>query len=189
MQNTKEKIRQLALTRRRSLFNDEKINASKAITSAIIKSNYFKESNNIGCYLSMNEEVNTKFLIEAIQKSGKSLFLPKIQPGATINFIQTNKDTKYSSNQYGIKEPLSNEDYDIKKIDLIIVPLVAFDSKGNRIGMGGGYYDKKFQYLTQNDKKPLLIGIAFDCQQFKKIQSDKWDVSLKHIFIESGCIF
>jgi 5-formyltetrahydrofolate cyclo-ligase len=189
MQNAKEKIRQIALTRRRSLINDEKINASKAITNAIIKSNYFIEAESIGCYLSMNEEVNTKFLIEVIQKSGKSLFLPKIQPDATINFIQANKDTKYSSNQYGIKEPLDNKGYDIKKIDLIIVPLVAFDSKGNRIGMGGGYYDKKFQYLNHNDIKPILIGIAFDCQQFKKIQSDKWDVSLRCVFTESGCIF
>ena len=63
-------------------------------------------------------------------------------------------------------------------MDLVIVPLVAFDHNGNRIGMGGGYYDREFNYLKKEDSpsKPVLIGFAFDCQRFKKIEQDSWDV-------------
>ena len=189
MKNPKQKIRQLALARRRSLNRNERIDASRAISDKVIASSYFVEAKSIGCYLSINEEVNTEFLIKVIMDSDKSLFLPKVQADATINFIHTNKNTKYSKNQFGIKEPMGNKDHATKDIDLILVPLVAFDIEGNRIGMGGGYYDKKFQDLGHDDKKPILIGIAFNCQQFKKIQSDKWDVSLRHVFTESGCIF
>lgn len=189
MQNAKEKIRRKALSKRRALNHDGNMCASKKITHAIINSNYYKKAKTIGCYLSMKDEVNTELMIREIKKNNKSLFLPKIQLDATINFIQINKDSRYSTNQYGIKEPKDNEDQDIEKIDLIIVPLVAFDSTGKRIGMGGGYYDKKFQSLRQNNKKPILIGIAFDCQHFKAIQSDSWDIDLDHVFTESGCIF
>ena len=189
MQNTKENIRQKALSKRRALGHDKNMHASTLITRAIINSNYYKKAKTIGCYLSMKDEVNTALIIKEIEKTNKLLFLPKIQADGTINFIQINKDSNYSTNRYGIKEPADDKDQDIEKIDLIIMPLVAFDSIGNRIGMGGGYYDKKFQYLLQNNNKPSLIGIAFDCQYYKKIQSDIWDVSLDHVFTESGCIF
>ena len=131
MQNAKEKIRRKALSKRRALNHEENMRASKKITHAIINSNYYKKANTIGCYLSMKDEVNTELMIREIKKNNKSLFLPKIQLDTTINFIQINKDSRYSTNQYGIKEPKDNEDQDIEQIDLIIVPLVAFDSTGN----------------------------------------------------------
>ena len=65
---------------------------------------------------------------------------------------------------------------------------MAFDSDRNRIGMGGGYYDRKFHYLNKSDKKSTFLGIAFNCQFYEKIQSDSWDVSLTNIITETGFI-
>ena len=136
-------------------------------------------------------EVDTWPIVNEIWKRGKNLFLPKIRTNSKMDFTKTTSNEKFLNNQYGIKEPISNNFTDSKFLDLVIVPLVAFDNKGNRIGMGGGYYDREFYYLKKEKKpsKPLLIGIAFDCQKLEKIEQDRWDVSLSNIFTESGCIF
>ena len=184
----KNKIRKYVLQKRNAMSCDEKTAASKLVTCLVIQSQYFIEANKIGCYVSTNNEVETKYLNKAILESKKSLYLPKIRSKNRMDFVVSHKKTMYQKNQYGIPEPIDDKSVDVKSMDLIIVPLVAFDSNKNRIGMGGGYYDRKFNYLKNSKMKPNLLGIAFDCQFHNKIQSDSWDVNLTNVITETGFI-
>jgi len=191
MRYSKKQAREISKSRRNKLSDYKKKKASIAISKAIINLDDFNYASNVGCYMSSYGEVDTWPIVNEIWKRGKNLFLPKIRTNSKMDFAKTTSNEKFLNNQYGIKEPISNNFTDSKFLDLVIVPLVAFDNKGNRIGMGGGYYDREFNYLKKEKKpsKPLLIGVAFDCQKFEKIQQDSWDVSLSNVFTESGCIF
>ena len=77
---------------------------------------------------------------------------------------------------------------DIRRLDLVLMPLVGFDSTGSRLGMGGGFYDRSFAFLRRRQKwrKPNLIGAAFDCQKVEQIDGQSWDVPLSGVMTESG---
>ena len=145
MISIKEKIRtekKLA----RSKLSEKYINtASKSICANLLKLSHYKNSTKIGCYVSTKYEVQTESIISSIHEDEKELFLPKIKPNSEMDFVQTSKKTQFYKNKFGIKEPESNCISIESKLDLVVVPLVAFDVNKNRIGMGGGYYDRKFE--------------------------------------------
>ena len=104
-----------------------------------------------------------------------------------MEFRKFAPDTRTEPNSLGIEEPVDSEIIDSNELDIVITPLVAFDKNRNRVGMGGGYYDREFSYLDKNDqhRKPLLIGIAYDCQKVEEITPNPWDIPLFRIFTET----
>jgi len=193
MISNKEKIRtekKLA----RSKLSEKYINtASKSICEYLLKLSHYKNSTKIGCYVSTRYEVQTESIISSIHEDEKKLFLPKIKPNSEMDFVQTGKKTQFNRNKYGIKEPESNYISIESKLDLVVVPLIAFDVNKNRIGMGGGYYDRKFEKLNRNkydmqNSEPILIGLGFDCQKTEEIKTEKWDVKLTSVISESGIL-
>ena len=193
MISDKEKIRtkkKLA----RSKLSEKYINtSSKSICEYLLKSSHYKNSTKIGCYVSTRYEVQTESIISSIHEDEKELFLPKIKPNSEMDFVQTGKKTQFNRNKYGIKEPESNYISIESKLDLVVVPLIAFDVNKNRIGMGGGYYDRKFEKLNTNEydiknREPILIGLGFDCQKTEEIKTEKWDVKLTSVISESGIL-
>ena len=91
---------------------------------------------------------------------------------------------------FGIQEPAGGPIRAARNLDIILTPLVAFDSAGNRIGMGGGYYDRTFAFLKRRTtwRKPKLIGIAFGLQEVDAVPVDTWDVPLDGILTEKGLV-
>ena len=104
-------------------------------------------------------------------------------------FSSYSKDQKLSLNDYGIPEPEHNDEKSIQaeQFDLMFIPLVAFDSKCNRIGMGGGYYDKTLAFKKESEKKskPLLIGLAYEFQKIDAIEKNAWDIPMDAIITEN----
>ena len=86
-------------------------------------------------------------------------------------------------NSYGIPEPLSKGNRPACNLDIVLMPLVAFDKQGNRLGMGGGYYDKTFAFKRQTlwRKKPILVGLSHHFQQVDELNNDNWDIPLTAI--------
>ena len=105
-----------------------------------------------------------------------------------MEFRNFARDTRTEPNFLGIEEPVDSEIIDSSELDIVITPLVAFDKDRNRVGMGGGYYDREFSYLAnyKQHHKPLLIGIAYDCQKVEKITPNPWDIRLFRIFTETA---
>ncbi len=150
----------------------------------------FRNSHRIAIYMEHDGEIGVTHLLSRILSHGKRCYLPVLRPMLPnrLWFSEYKHGDRVIPNKYGIIEP------DIRRrkpiaawaLDMVLVPLVAFDTSGNRIGMGGGFYDRTFAYLMSRSiwRKPKLIGVAHELQRLKSIQRNNWDVPLDGIVTE-----
>ena len=147
----------------------------------------FEDHERISTYFSVNNEVDTSMLNNYLWGINKHLFLPRVKQGRLL-FSSYSKDQELSLNNYGIPEPkhINEKSIEVEQFDLMFIPLVAFDSNCNRIGMGGGYYDKTlaFKKKSEVNKKPLLIGLAYEFQKIDTIEKNTWDIPMDAIITE-----
>jgi 5-formyltetrahydrofolate cyclo-ligase len=162
----------------------EKLSEQKEIVNA----------NKIAIYLANDGELNTQPFINWCLKNYISVYLPVIHPFSKGNllFLKYTESSILIKNKYGILEPkLDVRDIiTLDKLDIIFTPLVAFDEQGNRLGMGGGFYDRTLatwhvQYQKSKQTKLLPIGLAHDCQKVKYIPHESWDIPLPIIITPS----
>lgn len=116
--------------------------------------------------------------------------MPVLTPEKSLFFVYYEKGDALSANQYGIGEP-ENKSRIIPthQLDLVIAPLVAFDAHGNRLGTGGGYYDRTFAFLHENKRdKPSLLGLAYLTQSMKTLPLEPWDIPLDGVITEQAFI-
>lgn len=143
----------------------------------------------IALYLTADGEIDTKPLIEWLWQQGKSTYLPVIHPFSKghLLFLRYQSDTPMLLNQYSIAEPKLDQTqvYPVAKLDLVCTPLVAFDRQGQRLGMGGGYYDRTLAPWFATGQGPKPIGLAHDCQQVEQLPVESWDVPLPKIVTPS----
>lgn len=150
---------------------------------------------NIALFLSQDGELDTQQCIEYLwQTENHQVFLPVLETHEDLHmaFVAYTPQSIMKNNQFGILEPDEPHKHHLtgEKIDLVLMPLVGFDSEGNRLGMGGGYYDRSFSFkINQANQKPLLIGWAHSCQQVDKLPKEPWDVPLNGIITEDGLTF
>ncbi len=149
---------------------------------------------NIAFFLAQDGEMPTSQTIEMLwQSSLYTLFLPVLKSSphdGHMVFAEYAPNSPMKPNQFGILEPPLNHAPPLtgEELDIVLTPLVGFDSKGNRMGMGGGYYDRTFQFKQQSSKisPPLLIGWAHSCQQVEQLATNPWDIPLNGVITEMG---
>ena len=134
----------------------------------------------VGGYYPVNFEINILEFLEKLEIKGVQLCLPIVKKDNKMDFYSWSTKNLLKLNKYGIPEPEQ-----IKKVfpDIILVPLVAFDSRLYRIGYGGGYYDRYIDKLS-NKKNLLKIGIAHSCQKINRVPTNKYDKKLDIIITE-----
>jgi 5-formyltetrahydrofolate cyclo-ligase len=137
-------------------------------------------SKNVGGYYPYNYELNTIKILENFEKHEYSISLPKIKKNSQMNFFNWSTEDPLVINKFGIPEPISNK---IIYPDILLVPLVAFDNDFNRIGYGGGFYDRYINKIRKR-KKIITIGLAYSFQRVKKIPTDKYDVKLDFVITD-----
>ena len=133
-----------------------------------------------GGYYPYNYEVDVLQIIEKLEKEKYKISLPKIKNNLFMDFYSWSTNNPLVINKYGIPEPVSNK---IVYPDILLVPLVAFDKKLNRIGYGGGFYDRYLKRLKKI-KKIITIGLAYSFQEVKKIPINDYDIKLDFIITE-----
>jgi 5-formyltetrahydrofolate cyclo-ligase len=150
-----------------------------------LQSNVLQSTSNVACYLANDGELDPWDIIEFCWQQGTQVLLPVVDPERPgyLNFVKYRRDSSMQVNRFGIAEPIVTYDSicKLEKIDIIFAPLVAFDQYGNRLGMGGGFYDRTLAPIRQYNLGPRLIGLAHDCQQADKIPADGWDIPLQSI--------
>ncbi|MCL1049103.1 5-formyltetrahydrofolate cyclo-ligase [Shewanella abyssi] len=181
-------IRLAVRAARRGLSNDQQsVAANTAAVKALQKLKQLS-ARKVALYLTNDGELDTQALIKMLWQHGVQVYLPRLHPFAAGNliFLRYNQNTVLERNSLGIWEPRLNVSQMIlpHQLDVVITPLVAFDIKGNRMGMGGGYYDRALANW-QTIGKPFPIGYAHDCQQVSKLPSEHWDVPLPYIITPS----
>ena len=171
----KSKLRKKALKIREIAYkNNLKIDFNKVFS--LIKKNYLIKKS-IGGYFPVNYEVDDLEILKEFAKKNYQISLPVIKKNFNMDFYKWSFDDPLKINQYGIPEPNS------KKLiypDIILVPLVAFDNNLNRLGYGGGYYDRVIKKLSKK-KKILKIGLAFSIQKINNVPVTKYDKKLDYI--------
>ena len=131
----------------------------------------------IGGYYPYNYEIDILNILEKFERKKFIITLPKIKKNKQMNFFQWSTSDPLAINKFGIPEPISKI---VKYPDVLLVPLVAFDRNFNRIGYGGGFYDRYINKIRKR-KKVLTIGFAYSFQKVKKIPTNNYDINLDFI--------
>ena len=145
------------------------------------------DSTHIAAYYAFGNEVDLSALVTTLKDKDKTIYVPVVQPQFRMQFAPVDENTPITINQYGIKEPQVSESCFLSalQIDTVLVPLVGVDEQCNRMGMGGGYYDRNFSHRLNAPPPPLLIGVAFDIQCVATVHAQPWDVPLDYVVTET----
>lgn len=177
----RQKIRDL----RKSISPELHAHYSSQLIDQFSKNERIRNAESVALYISVDGEIDTHGVIEWCLAKGKKVALPVIHPFSKgqLLFLKYDKNTVMNPNRYNIPEPELNVQnvVPLNHIDIIFTPLVAFDNQGNRLGMGGGYYDRTLQFYQQGKKGPYPIGLALDIQEVENLPTDTWDVPLPEI--------
>ena len=189
----RHQLRQHYRARRRALGGCQQHQAAAALARRVASQPFYRRAMHIAGYLPNDGEISPLPLLHAAQRSGKCIYLPLLATGKTLLFMRYRPGlTPLRRNRLGILEPYFRSEDLIppERLDLALLPLVAFDIEGNRLGMGGGFYDRTLAFLThrQRWRKPYLLGTAYQFQQFKKLPTQPWDIPLGAIVTEQGVI-
>lgn len=190
-QSKKARIRQSIRAKRNSLSPSQRHLAGVHLSEQLHNQQIITKHQRIGCFLSFDGEISTQTIISQILQNNQSCYLPKLRPFKPnrLWFMPYNKDSRMGLNRYGIEEvdELPNHAIKVSDLDLVLLPLVAFDRVGNRLGMGGGFYDATFAHLNNKQAKPLFIGLAYQSQLVEDLPSDPWDLPLDGVCTEQNC--
>ena len=182
LQIKKDKIRKQILEKRSNLSLEEVDKKSELIIENLTP--YLKNAQNIMIFTDMKNEVRITKLIELYPK--KNFFISKIVNSKNREM----KINKYNENElvlhkFGYYESSSDDFYDEKILDIVVVPALAFDSSKNRIGFGGGYYDTFLNKVRGKNKNTLFIGVCYDFQMIEEVPIEGHDITLDLVINES----
>ncbi|HKY14312.1 MAG TPA: 5-formyltetrahydrofolate cyclo-ligase [Microthrixaceae bacterium] len=172
----RQAARELLRGRRRGLPVAERERHSLAVCQRIGDSAVFEAAERIGLYRAADGELDPAQLGTTARASGAATWYPVVD-GEAMQFRRWDGEGGLRVGAFGIEEPVDGEQIAGVELDLVIVPLVGFDSSGHRLGMGKGYYDRAFAARPGQDG-PLLIGTAFDEQELESIDPEAHDVAL-----------
>jgi len=174
----KSQIRNKIIKSRKKKFNkDLKIDLGKFISFLKIDKINLKS---IGGYYPSNYEIDDLDILDLLEKKKFKVSLPIIKKDNQMNFYSWSRTDPLKINKFGIPEPVSTK---VFYPDILLVPLVAYDSSLNRLGYGGGYYDRYFEKI-EKIKKVIKIGLAFSFQKISSIPIDQYDKKLDFIVTE-----
>ncbi|WP_455211925.1 5-formyltetrahydrofolate cyclo-ligase [Kaarinaea lacus] len=186
--NSRQLLRKRMREQRRSLSAHERKRFSKLLAKRFAKTALFRNSKHIAFYIANDGELDLLPLMKIAWRLNKRCYLPILSPPFRrhlLYFARYNEGDALIANQYAIPEPkVSPRQWCTgRRLNLVLTPLVAFDTNGNRLGMGGGYYDRTFSYLRNHRRwrRPRLVGIAYDFQQVDQLENASWDVPLSAI--------
>jgi 5-formyltetrahydrofolate cyclo-ligase len=158
-----------------------------------IHSGLFLKGKRWGVYLPFGSEFNVLGLANQALWMRKQVYAPVMprRPARPLRFVRLDGRQRLTKNRYDITEPLSWRSIGARQLDVLLIPLVAYDLDGVRLGMGGGYYDATLAYLKHRRRwrKPRLIGVAYTCQQAVALPVQTWDVRLDAILTEAGLAY
>ncbi|MGC6407250.1 5-formyltetrahydrofolate cyclo-ligase [Bisgaard Taxon 45] len=181
----RQQIRHDIRKRRQKLTALEQQQAETAITDKALQLIEQKKAHNLALYLSFDGEVSTHKLIKCLWQQGKQVTLPVLHPFCPghLLFLRYHPASIMDKNQFGILEPKLNlqDVVPLSELEIIFTPLVAVDKQGNRLGMGGGFYDRTLQ--GWQEKSFLPVGLAHACQLVEHLPTQAWDMPLAQILI------
>lgn len=180
----KARLRGERLAARDALTQAERQEKSQALTAHGASTIPFAPGAIISGFMPIRSEADIRPLMEALRTKGGRFVLPVVLDRETIVFRAFDADTTLVKTGFGTTGP--GADADVLDPDILLVPLSVFDAHGQRIGYGAGHYDRAIARLHGKGRSPVLIGVAFDCQEVPLVPAEPHDVPLDAILTESG---
>lgn len=176
---TKNELRQEHLNIRKQMTQDEVQDKSSLLVKRLIAQKWFVEAELIFCYKAFNNEVT----LTELMGLDKTIALPQVVDATTMVFRSVNDTTQFVKSSYGVLEPVDGPVVEVTEQSVILMPGACFDLKGNRIGYGGGYYDRYLHSQTYQGKR---VGVCYNHQISKTLlPSESYDVPVDAIITES----
>ena len=178
----RQALRQTCQQIRNKLSSTYQRNASDQIYVQLNKLDQYRYAKRIALYQAVKGEIDLGRIWRSAPLQGKYCYFPAVNEALTLSFLPATPASAFVENRFGIKEPDIGREHALKpeQLDLMFIPLVAFDQKGTRLGMGAGYYDRTLA-LSQ---PPLLVGVAYEFQRQNYIHAESWDIPLNLIVTE-----
>jgi 5-formyltetrahydrofolate cyclo-ligase len=178
--------------RRKRVTAREQAAAAQGLAGVVIRHRLLRPGMRIAVYQARGREADLSRIIAMARRRDCVLYLPAIirHRTAVMDFIRFDADTRLRPNAFGIPEPdpATTQRIALRELDLILVPLLAVDTEGWRLGSGGGFYDRRLHRLRADRRwrRPRLIGVAYEFQRVARISHEPWDVPLDAVITEAN---
>ncbi|MCL6363518.1 5-formyltetrahydrofolate cyclo-ligase [Pectobacterium carotovorum subsp. carotovorum] len=186
---SRQQIRQAVRQQRRLLTPEQQSRFAQQASERVMAHPKTIQADSVAVFLSFDGELDTSPLIQQLWQQEKRVYLPVLHPFRTghLLFLRYAPDTELVRNRLKIMEPRLDvcQVLPLPQLDVLLTPLVAFDHQGQRLGMGGGFYDRTLQYRNYTSRGPYPIGLAHDCQQVDALPVESWDIPLPEIITPS----
>jgi 5-formyltetrahydrofolate cyclo-ligase len=182
---SRQQLRTQLRKARRALTLPQQRQAARGLYRQLAQTPLFRRARHIALYIPNDGEIDPRMLLRAAQRRGKKTYLPVLSawPRTKMVFQRVLPGEKFTPNRFRIPEPCVNiaRQRVVWALDLILLPLVGFDELGGRLGMGGGFYDRSLAYQARRKtwQKPVLLGLAHECQKVDRLAQASWDVPLQ----------
>ena len=178
--------------RRAALSAADRIAAAEGVARSLERLPEFMVDANVAGYWAVRGEVPLNLAVASLHSRGQHYFLPVLDANTprSLRFAEYRTGDVLQPNRFGIPEPQDSAPIDAQRLDVVLLPLLAFDKRGNRLGTGGGFYDTTFSFLRDRKQvaKPLLVGIGYAFQQAESLSAENWDVALDYVATDSELI-
>lgn len=180
----KQRLRVQLRAQRRALQSSQQVGAARALARHLLHHSVFLRAHHVACYLAADGEIDTWHILRACWRLGKRVYVPVTKSG-TMVFRRYDKGDKLRRGGFGLLEPLPSSPTIVPdQLDLVLLPLVGFTRRGERLGMGGGYYDRCFADRRSRRHRPTLLGLAHSFQELDTLPSQPHDRGLDGIVTE-----
>ncbi|MFQ3788605.1 5-formyltetrahydrofolate cyclo-ligase [Halomonas sp. A29] len=193
---SRRQLRQELRRRRRALSPQQRRQADATLCQRLRQLPEVKRARRVALYLPNDGEIDPRPLIPWLTHRGVRVYLPVLKPLSenSLWFVHYHPGTPMRRNRFGIPEPQTRHGAHRARrlatwaLDLILLPLVGFDERGQRMGMGGGFYDRSLAFTQRPGPRPTLIGLAHDCQRVDRLPTEPWDVPLDAIVSDARVV-
>ncbi len=181
-------LRRIMRARRAALSSSERRRLAGQIAAVFARTLLLRPGHRISAYRAVRGEADPALILRAARRLGCRIFLPKItsRRHQHMEFYELGRSGLLKRSRLGLWEPAGASRIVPRSLDLVLMPLVAFDSQLNRLGMGAGYFDRRFAFLRRRNtwRRPKLVGIAYEFQHVASLPAREWDVPLDLVVTE-----
>lgn len=182
----KDEFRAWMMAERAALGDEERRRLDHRLRTHLLHFVDEREFIDIAAYFPFNGEPDLMRALKALHLVGRRIHLPVVNGGA-MHFRRWNPDTEMRPNRFGIPEPVEGADIAPMRLELVLMPLVAFAGDGTRLGMGAGFYDRAFAFrLDSPDSDPMMVGTAYSLQKADRLPAEAWDVPMDAVVTDEG---
>ncbi|XUO85672.1 5-formyltetrahydrofolate cyclo-ligase [Halomonas sp. KM007] len=192
----KQALRRELKRRRKALTARQQRQAARSLCQRLRRQPEIRRAKRISLYLPIHGEIDPTPLIAWLRQRRTTIYLPVLRPFSanSLWFVRYDQHTPMVKNRFGIAEPCprfaAHRGHRLPAwaLDTLIVPLVGFDQQANRMGMGGGFYDRSLAFMRRPGPAPALIGVAHACQQVDQLPLEPWDIPLTAVVTDQATV-